>query len=384
MAGGLNPGITKTYTGHVDLMNSTLEAFDKGFFSETLGRTSYEGAQMFFEEAREDNSGGTRLEWEVRLRKSGTAQWIAPYAVTGNTQQNLTAKANAPWRAFQEKVHYDILEKNMNMGKEQLVDVMLPKYSGAIEAIIELIDNAVFGAMSSITDEDPIYGLQYWFSPPGTVSNGSYATATDYTGGFNGQTWRAADGTASNTIGGIDASDVANSRWRTWTASHGGLMNATLVETIKRGLTRTKFKSLKGADGKSKREGHGRRVLFMSHNMADGYETIINSGPDWLNGDAAGKTEAKLRKVDIIRADALGDYSYDPIFAVDTGKIYGRVLTQRESDENGMPVRSWMAKIPYTRDRSAMTTLTAAAVAQLQIQCDDRRGAGFGVYGVIA
>ena len=31
---------------------------------------------MFFE-ARRDNSGGTRLEWEVRLRKSGTAQWIA-------------------------------------------------------------------------------------------------------------------------------------------------------------------------------------------------------------------------------------------------------------------------------------------------------------------
>ena len=122
-------------------------------------------------------------------------------------------------------------------------------------------------------------------------------------------------------------------------------MNATLVETIKRGLTRTKFKSLKGADGKGKQEGQGRRVLFATLQHGRRLRTIINSGPDWLNGDAAGKTRPSSARWTSSRADALGDYSYDPIFAVDTGKIYGRVLTQREAT-NGMPVRSWMARSP--------------------------------------
>ena len=51
------------------------------------------------------------------------------------------------------------------------------------------IDNAVFGAMSSITD-----GIRSTDSvlvqPRARFRRARYATATDYTGGFNGQTWQ--------------------------------------------------------------------------------------------------------------------------------------------------------------------------------------------------
>lgn len=385
MAGGINSVITKSYAGHVDLLNSTLEAFDKGYFAETFAYTDYPLVKLFFEEAREDNSGGNRLEWEVRLRKSGTAQWIAPYATTANTVQSVTAKAFAPWRSFQEKIHYDMLEKNMNHGKEQLVDIMMPKMSAAVESIQELLESAIAGSLGSITDTDPIYGLQYWLGPVGTVSSSNYVTATDTTGGFNGQLFRSSDGGASYTIGGLDASDVANSRWRSYCATHNGTFSSTTVEQIKRALTRTDFKTMDGAKGQTKRENSGRRAILMSHDFCDAYETILNSGPDWLNGDAAGKTDAKIRKIEVMRVPIFGDYSHQPIIGVNTKKIYGRVLMQTEgTGDNGMPVKNWMGKIPFTRDTEMMTTLTAAVIGQLQIQCDDRRGAGFNISGVIA
>lgn len=372
MAGGINSVITKSYAGHLDLLNSTLEHFDKGYISNTTKYTDNALTRLFFEEAVEDTSGGNRCEWEVRLRASGTAQWVAPYGTTANTVQNFTAKAFAPWRAFEEKIHKSDLEGNMNRGPEALLDMMIPKMDGALEGIYNMLEDALAGSPPSSADTDQIYGLGSWLSPCGTVSSSAYVTATDTTGGFNGQMIRYDNGDASYTVAGIDASDVANSRWRTYCATHGGTMNATLVQQIVRALTRTDFKTIPGTEGKSMRRT-GKQVLLMGHTFADQYEAIVNSGPDWLNGDAAGKTNVKIRSVPVVRVQALENYSHNPIFGVNTKYLYGRTLAGY-----------WMKKYPFQSDRDSMHTFTSAILGQCQLICDNRRNAGFQIHGVIA
>lgn len=372
MAGGINSVITKTYAGHLDLLNSTLEHFDKGYISNTFKYTDNALSRLFFSEAVEDTSGGNRCEWEVRLRASGTAQWTAPYATTPNVVQNVTAKAYAPWRAFEEKIHKSDLEGNMNGGPERLVDIMIPKMDAAMEAIQNLIEEAAAGSLPTQSDTDQILGLGYWLSPCGTNNSGTYASATDSVGGFNGQVFRSEDNSTSTTIGGIDASDVANSRWRSWCATHSGVMDSNTVQQVVRALTRTDFKTVPGTEGKSVRRS-GKQVLLMGHTFADQYEAIINSGPDWLNGDAAGKTNAKIRSIEIVRCPVLDNYSHLPIFGVNTKHIYGRTLAGY-----------WMKKYPFINDRNSMSTFTAAILGQGQIICDNRRHAGFQIHGVLS
>lgn len=372
MAGGLNSTITKTYAGHLDLLNSTLEHFDKGYFSNTQKYTDNALVRTFFDEAVEDTSGGNRLEWEVRVRASGTAQWTAPYATTANVVQNFTVKAYAPWRAFEEKIQKDDLESNMNRGPEQLVDMMIPKMDAATEGINNMLEEALSGSLPTLTDTDQVYGVQYYLGPCGSVTSSAYVTATDTVGGFNGQCFRSDDGGASYTIAGIDASDVANSRWRSYCATHSGVMDATLVQQIVRALTRTDFKTMPGIQGKSSRRS-GKQVLLMGHTFADQYEAIVNSGPDWLNGDAAGKTGIKIRTVPVVRVPVFDSYSHLPVFGVNTKHIYGRTLAGY-----------WMKKYPFMSDRESMHTFTSAILGQCQLQCDNRRQAGFQIHGVIA
>lgn len=372
MAGGINSTITKTASGHVDLINATWEKFDKGFFADTTKYTDNALVRLFFEEAVEDASGGNRLEWVVRLRASDTAQWIAPYGTSGNVQQTYTAKANAPWRALEEKLHYSLLEENMNRGPEAVVDMMTVKANAGMEAVHNLVEEALVDTLPTQTDENQIYGLGYWFSPCGTNNSGTYASATDATGGFNGLVFRSADGSSSTTIAGIDANDVANSRWRNWCGTHGGEMNMTLVQQIVRALTRTDFKTLPDVKDTSPRRT-GRQVLLMGHTFADQYETIINSGPDWLRGDAAGQTEAKIRKVGIIRVPALDSLSTLDVYGINTRYIYGCTLAG-----------AWMRKLPFINDRDSMHTYTAAMIGQAQLKCENRRRAGFRLHAVIS
>lgn len=371
MAGGVNSTITKTYTGLIDTLNSSLEAFDKGYFAETFKYTDNALVRTFFEEAKEDTSGGTRCEWEVRLRESGTAQWIQPYGVTGNVQQTFTGKANAPWRAFEEKLHHSTLEDNFNRGPNRLVDIQMVRMSAAMESLYNLLEEALAGSLPTQADVDQILGLQYWLSPCGTNNSGTYLSATDAIGGFNGQVFRSLDNSTSTTIGGIDASDVSNTRWRSYCATHSGEMTPELVACIRRALTRTNFKTIKGADGKTLRQS-GKQVLLMGHTFADQYEDIVNNGPDFLNGDAAGKTDIKIRKTEIVRVPALDTYSHLPVFGVNTRWLYGRTLAG-----------NWMTKIPYTNDRDSLHTYTAGIIGQCQLVCDNRRQAGFQIHGVL-
>lgn len=372
MAGGINSTVTKTRSGHLDLLNSTLEYVSRDSIAETQRYPKYTLTRAFFEDAKEDTSGGTHVEFEVRMRASGTAQWTAPYATSANVIQNLTVKGQVPWRAWEEKIHYSLLEKNMNMGRERLLDMQIPKMNGALEGIWNLIEEALCGSLPTINDAESLLGLGYWLSPCGTVSSGNYVTASDFAGGFNGQAFRADDGTASYTIGGIDASDVANYNWRTWCATHQGVMDSTLIQTIVRAAVDTDFETVPGIQGGTERSG-GQMFLVMGHTMATQYESIINSGSDPLGGDAAGKMNGKIRGIPVKRAKSLDRYSSLDVYGVNTRHIYGRVLAG-----------FWMEKLPYINDRDSMHTYTAAILGQGQLLCDNRRNAGFRIHAPIA
>jgi hypothetical protein len=249
---------------------------------------------------------------------------------------------------------------------------MIPKMDGALEGIYNLLEEALAGSLPTQADTDQILGIGAWLSPCGTTTSSLYVTATDTTGGFNGIVLRSEDGGSSNTVAGIDSSDVANSRWRNFCATHGGTMNSTLVQQIVRALTRTDFKTLPEQEGKSLRRT-GKTALLMGHTFADQYEAIVNSGPDWLNGDAAGKTNIKIRSVPVVRVPVFDNYSHLPVFGVNTKHLYGRTLAGY-----------WMKKYPFQSDRDSMHTFTSAILGQCQLVCDNRRNAGFQIHGVLA
>jgi hypothetical protein len=372
MAGGVSLGITKTYTGVADLLNSTRERMPDNAFTETAALQAYEAASAFFDGAQEKASSGTRYEARVRVRSSNTFAWTQMYATTGNTQQDVMVVAAAPWRHFEAKTHYDEREILMNSDPDRIIDLMIERESAAMEDIYNNIERASVNAPPSSGDGDVLYGLGYWLSPCGTVSSSKYVTATDTVGGFNGQAVRFADGSASYTVGNIDASNAGNSRWRNWCATHNGTMTPDTVDQIRTALTRTKFKLPPKLEGKSIKKSGGLK-LFMSMAFADQYERLVNNGPDDLNGDAAGQTNIKLRGIPILRVPALDELSYLPIYGVDTRHIFGITLKNQ-----------WMKSMPAINDRDSVQVYTKPIVGSGQMFCDDRRGGGFVIHGVIA
>ncbi|MCA9280345.1 MAG: hypothetical protein H6815_00455 [Phycisphaeraceae bacterium] len=293
-----------------DLNESTLPSLRKNVMMITQEYDDYPLTKYFLERGQKAFTG-TREQVQCRLSNSGTAKFVGPYEVRSVSHKNLIQHYEQDACPFDDQIIISKLVNERNAGKEKIVDMLMTQMDDKFENLYNLCEEGMASAPYTHNDTQSLWGLPAML--PYLDDD-----VVDPIGGYNAMTTRYGDGSTSTLLpySTIDRSLTKNRRARTMAATHGGVFDPVLNDTLRRLLTRSNFKTLTKYKVKMDQASGGDRI-YTSHELVDGLESYTESAPDDWKGDSQpSKGMVAIRGIDIQRVAAFGDLTEMPIFGV--------------------------------------------------------------------
>lgn len=188
---------------------------------------SYVATRLIAERGIEED-GGRDISWIVNKDTNGNAQPTGIFAQVTINVDDTVATATAPWRFQITGYAYDQREKFFQSSRERVISELKLRDINAQGDMVKLQENLFWGAPSSSSDTNSLWGVSYWVQAD---------ASTTPNGAFNGGNPTGFSGGAA----GIDSTTVTN--WRNWTAGYTTPNTDDLVKKIKRAMVNTEFEA---------------------------------------------------------------------------------------------------------------------------------------------
>jgi len=352
MAGGVTP------TSIPDLLNSTLRDIERDNVAQTQKYSDYELTNFIFTDRKE--ASGTALEFDLRIRESGTARFVGLYETTPNIVVNTTVKAQERWSHIEDKVHWDEKELAMNANGAKIYETLKERWNASTETLWNLLEDNLWSIPQTSADEKTVRGLLYHIRTLGVG-------VSDPVGGFNGITAIYGDGTTDTTwcttTGGtsLDRNVAENNRIRNFVSTFGGEIDQNFIRTLRTAMNRTGFKRIPGLKGGLP---GGNCALVMSEDLEEQHEDLVNRRQVEGSGkDSAPVQNTTARGCQIIRSAPLNNVAFSPIFGIRKDCLQARILAGR-----------WFKRKAAINDRDQVETWTVPIVCSFALRPSNPRG----------
>ena len=142
---------------------------------------------------------GKGVEWRVMVNHAQSASNVGLGAPDNLANLDTMVTASADWRNCVASYQFIHQEMDMNMGEEEIVDLMQERRMAAMLALVELMENNFWGVPVTADDTVTPWGFNTWFTKNATE-------------GFNG------GAPSGYTTIGLNPSTYT--RWKHWTAQY--------------------------------------------------------------------------------------------------------------------------------------------------------------------
>lgn len=351
----------------IDLVATTLADLPKGEYETMWTLQNYEYANIYNSKRRQID-GGTSIERNVVLDNSGKARYTTLYATEDPSVKSHHKKISVPWTQFRNDMSWDKLEilRNRNSAKGY-INLMKTRRNDCLWDIADMFEARGWLSPDSATDNLNPYGISYYLN---MLDDGVTAA------GFNGKTIRYGNGTTGTICSGLDA--ATEEKWRNYAAPYTKVDNS-LLRTLRRACRTTQFKAPPGVQETGSGDTSNTRKMYMNIDTITDFEDLADKRDDATTvKDLAGKALVNndggilFNRIPMVYVPPLDNVAYNPIYAVDWGKIQPMV-------QDGY----WMEESEPMMDRVQPSVVTVYVDGCHQNLCTNRRQAGFVIHNPI-
>lgn len=283
----------------VDLVQATQVGLikKKAFLNLRSDLTDYVAVRELYKNHQHQFEGGREWEFTAQVDDNHSARVVGLYEDDSAAIADSLIKGSVGPRFTDANYVFDVHEKALNGGPDQVVDFVYTKYCGMIESHWKLLESLCWGKPESSADKKTPYGIAYWITKGATEG---------FTGG---DPVGFADGRA-----GISTS--AQPRWANWSAPYTNVSKEDLITKMRRAVRKTKFRS--PISHAEPTVGSFKNGIYTNDTVIDQFEMILESQNMNLGKDLAsmdGRTTFKSRPV--VYAPYLDNDSTDPIYLID-------------------------------------------------------------------
>lgn len=171
--------------------------------------------------------GGPELSHKLQVNNGNSFRFSEMYAEESADAVDMSKSVSVPWTKAVVSMAYDIHEKELQQGKEQIIDTIVMRAHAMHNDYFEGMEPAMWQFPSSPDQERlPYYGIPYW-----VVKD----TSSD--GGFLG------GNPAGHPLGAGGLSSTTYPRWRNWAFGYNAVSRGDLVHKIRKACNKTHFRS---------------------------------------------------------------------------------------------------------------------------------------------
>lgn len=297
-----------------DLVENTLRHFEKDKFVDlALDLQQYFAMENMLLGKRIGYQGGEQLQWQVKVRNTGSAKNTGLYAVDNVKVADVTRHCNVPWTKQTANMAYDVDEPLFNRPTAQrILDMIKVRRHDALSSFAELMEENFWGLPENTTDEEEL------LKPRGVP----YYIVRNATKGFNGS---LPIGGGHSTVAGLSPTTYPNHR--NWTDQYDEISKQGLVRSLREACVKCKFKP--PVPHASPVSGDPSYVLPTVYPVISKLEEILELQNQNLGNDVASKDgELLFRKIpmvwvpyleevhDTTAADATNHYGKNPVYGI--------------------------------------------------------------------
>jgi hypothetical protein len=360
-----------------DLIATTLKDLPKNEFEVMWDSQHFEFGRLY-QQSRRQITGGTSIQRNVMLDRSGRAKYRRLYDTDQPVVDNNQHQINVPWTQFGTDYSWDKLELLRNRDSAKgFINLIQSRRLERLWDMAEMFEERHWMTPNNAADTKHPFGVPYYIN---------LLNAGSSTGGFHGQTVRYQDGTSGTIVAGIDG--AVEPKWRNYADVYQKVDNA-LLRTLRSAVRRTRFRPSPWVTSPGK-DGAGLPIKIYAADHVVGELEDLSDKRDDNNSpnDLAGKMlhsydgVAHFNRMPVVYiphlddftvADGNGDpFNPDPIFCIDFTKFIPYV-------QDGY----WMEESEPMRDRGQHTTFTVFTDSAHQNLCINRRTVGWVIHKLI-
>jgi len=331
-----------------DLVKSTLESLPDpnfGMIAQDLPQYVVMN-QLLRKDAIKFNST-ENMTHKLMVDQSRTAEHVGLYADDDLSVQDNLQNVVVPMRHTTNNFIYDVTERAMNEGPEQIVDLIGTRRVDMMLGLAEKLEQSFWKAPSSSSDVITPWGIKYWLKPA-TSSRGF--NGGDITGFSSGP-----GGLSSNTY----------TKWKHYNAVYDAFTDTDLAAELRRAYRACRFISPVKTLSNDGAQG-SRYKLFCGEEVVEGLITMARAQNDSIGRDLAAYdgtvTFKRLPFQYVPQIDIEWSSTSYPIFMLDTKHLKVMVHSKNNFRETGPDPVSGKHNV-----RAVFTDLT------WNIMCTDRR-----------
>jgi len=280
-----------------DLVKSVLKDQDRFNWTDlTSDIQEYIALPQILTEERVGFGGGTGFKFRFMNGTSGAARNVGLYSTDNTSVADVFVEGSVPWRHSETSYAWDLHEFDMNMGEEEIFDLITARRFDSMVDLAKLLENDFWSKPSSSSDTTTPFGLGYWIV---------YNATTGFNGG-NPSGFTAG-------AGGIDSDTYT--RWKNFTANYSAVTKSDLIKTLRLAVYKTNFKAPMPSPGNTPEI---RRALYTNYDVVAEMESLLEAQNENLGNDLASKDGmVMLRGVPVITVPQLDDTAHDAVFGID-------------------------------------------------------------------
>ena len=290
-----------------DLVENTLHRFEKDKWVDiSTELQQYFAYENMLLKDRTGMVGGDVLQWQIKVRNTGSAKNTGMYAVDDVKVADVTRNAQVPWTKQTANMAYDVDEPEFNQPDAvRIVNLLRLRRHDALTSFAELMETNFWSFPADLTTDSETKkprGVPYWI-----VRN---ATKGHNGGAPSGHTL----------VAGL--SPATYPQWRNYTGLYSTISKKDLVRLLREAVVKCRFRqpvkqpSPVGGDG-------ARYCIPTTYEVIQKLEELLENQNENLGNDVASKDgDLIFRKVPMYWVPYL-DANHDPTGA-DSGNALGR------------------------------------------------------------
>jgi len=262
-----------------DLVNNTLNRFERDKWVDlSLDLQRYFAMQNLLLDDKVGVEGGTQLQWQVKVRNTGSAKNTGMFGIDDVKVQDVTKNCKVGWTKQTCNFAYDIDEEGFQSGDAvRLLSILKVRRHDAMSDFAELMESNFWGLSYDDADDAQAlkpYGVPYWI-----VRNA--------TKGFNGTTPIVPSAYAGHTT--VAAlNPTTYTRWANYTGQYVSISKRDLVRLLREATIKCYFRAPVGYPNVAKSE-KPRHVLCTTYEVVSRMEELLEEQNTNLGNDVASK-----------------------------------------------------------------------------------------------
>lgn len=342
----------------LNVLRAARSHYDKNF-ANTQGRRNFAIMREVEKDAQGD-SMPTALEWTIRraMAENSTGNY-EPFGSLSVRHNEYTVSLSAQIKhmtSHHEMVFDELVMASNRNNPNKLFDLYKEKRDANEEALAEAKDTAYYSVPYSTGSSgwSGLLGWLYWFGR--SMTSGGVFTSQPVPA-YNGVYTRLGDGTITSSAAGADRASADNVRLRTLVATHGGVVDDTMLQTIRDAALEQGFEYLPGMAGDTSSE----LKMFWSDSFNRQFQTMMSQLGGPRVDDYFKMSASVVQGMRPIAAAALNGHFLAPIFLIKPSKLYLRKANDNWGKERPMPVgptsyaepRTWSMQFKNENPRDA-------------------------------